>query len=481
MTIRRRLFWSNILMIIIPVFLSLLVTGVILFVSFHLLGGDTMQRYQTQENSHRVYSQIETMADKWTAGATQEQVRQDMEDFQNLRESDTLSLLVYEDETLLHSVGSAVDPSLLETALLDEGEHTHIRDNLFIRTFDAGSYRLLLVNHDFFLEDDLSFQDYRLAMLNVILLLLALVVIIILVTNRLLTRHVFRSITTPLDTLVYGVHQIRDGNLDYRIEYGGKDEFAQVVSDFNEIAQRLLEMVNARQKDDESRRELIAGISHDLRTPLTSIKAYVEGLEKGVATNPQMEKMYLDTIKSKADDLDHIVTQLFQFSKLDVGEYPFHMEQLEMGELIRDYTARVQLEYNDKGMSIELAECASHLLVEVDAVQLKNVFTNLLENARKYGKQQDGVVHISCSKDGNYAKLSFADNGPGVSPETVDRMFDLFYRNDKARTNPSQGSGLGLAIAKKIVERFGGSIQARNSEEGGLCVEIKLPVKSGVE
>lgn len=114
-----------------------------------------------------------------------------------------------------------------------------------------------------------------------------------------------RSITTPLDALVHGVRQIRDGNLEYRIEYDGKDEFAQVVDDFNEMAQRLQDMVNARQKDDENRRALIAGISHDLRTPLTSIKGYVEGLEKGVANSPQMRREYLDTIRQKTDDLEH--------------------------------------------------------------------------------------------------------------------------------------------------------------------------------
>lgn len=341
MTIKRRLFISNILMIIIPVVLSFLVIGVIMTASLKLLSGSNEQNYQEQEISNRVYAQIATMANKWAAGATHLQVIEDLENFREQRQNDVLSLFVYENEEMFYSVGSDVDLTLLNTALMDQGQHTYIRDNVFIRSYDAGSYRLLLVNQSFLLKEDLLNQDYNLIMLNITIVLVVFVIAVILITNRLLTRHVFRRITTPLDTLVYGVHQIRDGNLEYRIEYAEKDEFAQVVTDFNEMATRLLDMVNARKKDDVSRRELIAGISHDLRTPLTSIKAYVEGLEKGVATNPEMEKRYLETIKSKSDDLDHIVTQLFQFSKLDVGEFPFHMEWLDVGKLLEDYVATI--------------------------------------------------------------------------------------------------------------------------------------------
>lgn len=338
---------------------------------------------------------------------------------------------------------------------------------------------MLLVNTSYFKDSPWQITDYSQEAFNLGIVMMLLVIGIILITNRFLTRLVFRSIVTPLDTLVYGVHQIRDGNLDYRIEYKGRDEFAQVCVDFNEMAQRLLDMVNAQQKNDENRRELIACISHDLRTPLTSIKAYVEGLEKGVADNPQMQRMYLDTIKNKTEDLEHIVAQLFLFSKLDVGEFPFNIEQVNIAAMISDYVDRTAPEYRDKNLELSVTANIRNQMIHADTVQLRNVFTNLLENTLKYGSQETKTMHISCVEDDGSVKITFTDNGPGVAPEALDKLFNVFYRSDKARTKPGQGSGLGLAIAAKIVERFDGIIRAYNSESGGLAVEICLPIQTG--
>jgi len=479
MTIKRRLFISNILMIIIPILLSLAVAGIVMYVSLQFLGGGAKQQFDGDGISSRVFSQVETMVGKWKDGITTDQVITDMDTFYNQHEDTSLSLLIYENGIPLYAIGNSIDDPLLETALAESGTHSYVRDNLYIRSYDTEPYRVLLVDSAYYLKEGVEFEQYRMAMFNLSIILFLFVVAIIFITNKLLTRHVFRSIVTPLETLVYGVHQIRDGNLDYRIEYNGKDEFAQIVSDFNEMAGRLLDMVNARKKDDENRRELIAGISHDLRTPLTSIKAYVEGLEKGVAANPQMEKMYLDTIKSKTDDLNYIVTQLFQFSKLDIGEFPFHMERLDIGRTLADYVDGVQIEYRDKGLSVRIARNVTGLFMEADAVQLRSIFTNLLENAHKYGASGGGIVTITCAETDGAVRISFTDNGAGVPPETLARLFDVFYRNDKARTKPGQGSGLGLAISQKIAERFGGSIRAHNADGAGLCVEIRLPLCRG--
>jgi len=466
-------------MIIIPILLGLTITGIVMYVSLQLLSGGTKQQFDDDGISSRVFSQVETMVGKWEGGTTTDQIIADMDTFYNQHEDTSLSLLIYENGSPLYAIGNSIDDPLLETALTESGTHNYVRDNLYIRTYDAESYRVLLVDSIYYLKEGVEFEQYRMEIFNLSIILILFVVAIIFITNKLLTRHVFRNIITPLETLAYGVHQIRDGNLDYRIEYNGKDEFAQIVSDFNEMAGRLLDMVNARKKDDENRRELIAGISHDLRTPLTSIKAYVEGLEKGVATNPQIQKMYLDTIKSKTDDLNYIVTQLFQFSKLDIGEFPFCMERLDIGRTLADYVDGVQIEYMDKGLSVSVAKNVTGLFVEADAVQLRNIFTNLLENAHKYGASEGGIVTITCEEIDGAVRLSFTDNGAGVPPETLERLFDVFYRNDKARTKPGQGSGLGLAIAQKIAERFGGSICAHNAEGAGLCVEIWVPLCRG--
>jgi signal transduction histidine kinase len=288
----------------------------------------------------------------------------------------------------------------------------------------------------------------------------------------------YKSIVTPLDMLVSGVHHIRDGNLNYRISYAGDDEFAGVCADFNEMAGRLLDMVHARQKDDENRRELIAGISHDLRTPLTSIKAYIEGLGEGVSATPESRERYVNIIKSKTEDLEHIIAQLFLFSKLDLGNFPFKMETFDIGGMLADFVKTAAEEYSQKGLAIDLAENTGGVMINADRVQLGNVFTNILENSVKYGNKDQGVMRIACRAENDQAVITLSDNGPGAPQASLEKIFHALYRGDKARSNTGQGSGLGLAISAKIMERLGGEIRAANAREGGLSISLKLPIES---
>lgn len=135
-----------------------------------------------------------------------------------------------------------------------------------------------------------------------VIVILLTIFLSILLTNRFLIRFVFRKIERPLDILTKGVHEIRDGNLDYRIHYDGNDEFLPVCEDFNEMAERLKTSVCQIQRQERSRKELVAGISHDIRSPLTSITAYVEGLLDGIARTPEAQRQYLETIRAKAAD-----------------------------------------------------------------------------------------------------------------------------------------------------------------------------------
>ncbi len=256
---------------------------------------------------------------------------------------------------------------------------------------------------------------------------------IIFVINRILTRFVSNKVTAPIELLVSGVHELRDGNLNYRIQYDYNDEFGQVCNDFNEMAQRLSDMVAARQKDEENRKELIAGISHDLRTPLTSIKAYVEGIEKGVATTPQIQKRYFDTIRNKTEDLEHLINQLFLFSKLNIGEFPLHTERVEVGKALSDFHHQAESEYKEKGLSLSLENNSHELFANIDVVQLRSVLNNILENSVKYKAKENVKSEIVYGeKDGNIF-ICITDNGPGVPEEHIGKLFDVFYRGDTSR------------------------------------------------
>jgi signal transduction histidine kinase len=300
-------------------------------------------------------------------------------------------------------------------------------------------------------------------------------VFIILLTNRFLTRFVFGKLVHALHTLTYGVHQIRDGNLGFRIDYGENDEFTTICEDFNEMATRLLDSVIAGQKDEQSRRELIAGISHDLRTPLTSIKAYVEGLEKGVASTPEAHKRYIDTIKNKTNDLEHIIEMLFLFSKLDTGEFPYHIERVDLTALVSEVVESLLDEYKNRGLEIFLSRDAENVWVDIDALQMRYIMINIFENSVKYRDKEQGKMRVAVSENQGNAMVIFTDDGPGVPEEALPKLFDAFYRSDPSRNDPSKGSGLGLAIAAKIVDRFGGTIEALNVPQGGLSIVMTFP------
>jgi signal transduction histidine kinase len=271
------------------------------------------------------------------------------------------------------------------------------------------------------------------------------------------------------------VRQIRDGNLGYRIEYSESDEFAPVCDDFNRMAGRLEQAGAARERDEQSRRELIAGISHDLRTPLTSIKAYVEGLEQGVASTPDARKRYLDTIRSKTADLEHIIEHLFLFSKLDTGEFPYRVGRVDLGAVVSETASGVSEEYAERGLDISAAVPGTPVFTEIDAERMRYVLINIFENSLKYKNKERGRLSAEVRRERGRAVLTLSDDGPGVPDAALPRLFDLFYRGDGARSGASRGSGLGLAIAAKMVRRFGGEISAKNSDGGGLSIEITLP------
>jgi signal transduction histidine kinase len=306
---------------------------------------------------------------------------------------------------------------------------------------------------------------------------------VVFLVSRLLARRMVKSIVTPLETLTFGVRQICNNNLNFRLDYRSDDEFLPVCKAFNEMALRLETMVAGRQKDEESRRELIAGISHDLRTPLTSIKAYLEGIETGVASTPEQRKKYIATIKNKTEDLEHIINRLFLFSKLDVNDFPFNLKTVDIGSLLSEITADISDEYAKQGLTIEFTGITQGVYVNLDPVLFHTVIVNILENSVKYKDSETGRLCIVCRIAGDTVEIRLTDDGPGVSKEYLKKLFDVFYRADPSRN--TKGNGLGLAISKKIINGMGGTIHAEQGsifeipEGRGLSIVIGMPIVNG--
>ena len=311
---------------------------------------------------------------------------------------------------------------------------------------------------------------------SIILLLLA----IMFFTNRFLTKFVFSKIIQPLDLLSNGVQHISNGNLDYKINYTVQDEFKPVCEAFNDMGLQLKTSAEEIKKNDQNRKELFASISHDLRSPLTSIKAFAEGLIDGIATTPEAQQEYLEIIRQKSEEVNNMVAQLFLYSKMDMGNYPTNPEEIDIGKEITDFVSASAEEFKTRGLQVKTNDLPTEAYIYADPLQLRSIFTNILDNSAKYKSDDTITASIYSMASDEAVNIIIEDNGTGVSDEALPMLFEAFYRVDSSRTKPNQGSGLGLAIVSKALERMGGSIRAENlPNKGGLRVIIRIPKMEG--
>ena len=299
---------------------------------------------------------------------------------------------------------------------------------------------------------------------TVLLSLLASVVF----TNLYLTKNLFRHISEPLDALVSGVQRIRDGDLDAPIEYEGTDEFRPACDAVDEMAARLRASLDELARQQQQRQELIAGMSHDLKSPLTAIRAYTEGLLDGVASDPASQTRYLQTIYAKESELEQLVNRLFVFAKLDLNETPVQLQPLPVKKTLQ----AIADGYDADGLTLQVGPIADGCML-ADRTLLTRSMNNLLDNCRKYGA---GRAAITAAVTGGTVQIAVSDNGPGVDEEKLEKIFELGYRTDGARQNPAGGSGIGLAVVKKAAAQMRGSVKAENLNGGGLCVMLTLPL-----
>ena len=238
-------------------------------------------------------------------------------------------------------------------------------------------------------------------------------------------RHdLFRHIQKPLDILVSGVKRIQEGNLDAPIGYVVPDEFKPACDAVDEMAARLKTSLEAQSRQQQ-KQELIAGMSHDLKSPLTSIRAYTEGLLDGAAKDEQTQARYLQTIYAKETELETLVNRLFSFAKLDLSEAPAKPEALEISGTF----AEVEAGFEAEGLDVRLDDLPDETVM-ADRELLSRCMSNLLDNSRKYGASH---VVISADISGDTVSISVSDDGPGVEASQLEKIFELGYRTDSAR------------------------------------------------
>ena len=283
----------------------------------------------------------------------------------------------------------------------------------------------------------------------------------------------FYTIFPPLTILQGGLKQIAAGNYEYQLRGGKRDEIGAVIGEFEMMRRKLADLNKQKSEFDRQRGEIIAGISHDLKTPLTTIQGYTKGLMDGVANTPAKTERYLKTIYETALTMNSLVNQLNDFSKLDIDTIEYTFRERDLVKLIQDFAAINIPIYATKGLKIETDFADTPVEADIDKDQFLRVVRNILDNSVKYKDKPEGEAKIKVYSDGANAVLEIGDNGPGVSPHEIKYIFESYYRGDPSRTNPTTGSGLGLSIVKTIITAHDGTVEAVN--DNGLKIIIKIP------
>ena len=306
-------------------------------------------------------------------------------------------------------------------------------------------------------------------------LLFVILIMILVITNGLLTYYVSRSIIRPIEKLKKAAQKIKDGDLDHTIKVSGKDELAQLSRDFEAMRKQLQESADLQTQYENNRKELIAHITHDLKTPITSIKGYVEGIRDGVSNSPEKMDRYLQTIYQKSIDMDLLINELFLYSKLDLKKLPFDFEEVDLKDYLIDYLEELAFDLEKKNAKLLFNyDASSSYPVKVDREKLKRVFSNIIDNSLKYMDKKTGEITISLHQSQSKIVLELADNGPGIRSESLPFIFHQFYREEGSRNKETGGSGLGLSIAGMIIEEHGGTIKAESSVGIGTKIIISF-------
>ena len=302
--------------------------------------------------------------------------------------------------------------------------------------------------------------------------------VILIFTSVSVGLWIYRSVATPLVKLRKATQNIKDGNLDFVLDVEGADEFAELCRDFEEMRRRLKESAEEKLVLDKENKELISNISHDLKTPITAVKGYVEGIMDGVADTPEKMDRYVRTIYNKTVEMDHLINELTFYSKIDTNRIPYTFSKLNVEDYFSDCAEEVGLELETRGIQLCYANYVdSDVQVIADGEQIRRVIHNIISNAIKYmdkGKGMKGIIQIRVKDFVDFVQVEIEDNGKGIAAKDLPYIFDRFYRTDVSRNSAKGGSGIGLSIVRKILEDHGGKVWATSREDIGTIMYFVL-------
>ncbi len=290
-------------------------------------------------------------------------------------------------------------------------------------------------------------------------------------------RKIEKRLLTPMNNLKSGIEEIAKGNYNVKVETDTHNQISLLIDAFNKMANKLQESEKIKAEYEENRKALIANISHDLKTPITSILGYIEAIDEGHIEKPEDLEKYLKIILNNTAYINKLIDDLIFFSKLDMQKLEFQFVTVNVRDFISDLMEEFKLELEEKNVIFSyLDDLAHNFTFSIDRKRLHQVFRNIIGNALKHGASDRLSIQARLYYTDGFAAVAIADNGPGIPEDKLPHIFERFYRIDKERKKDLESRGLGLAIAKELVEAHGGKISVSSIKGEGSCFTIMLPI-----
>lgn len=301
------------------------------------------------------------------------------------------------------------------------------------------------------------------------------ILVILIFTSLMLTYWIHKGVFKPVKQLNVAMKKIKDGNFDYMLETDAKGEIGDLYRNYEDMRLRLKESTEEKKQQEQQNRELISNISHDLKTPITAIKGYMEGIMDGVADTPEKMDKYIKTVYNKANDMDRLINELTIYSGIDTNRIPYHFHRINVADYFGDCVEEVGLDLESRNVELNYSNLVSpDTMIIADPEQMKRVVNNVIGNSVKYIDKPKGVIDIRILDEVDSIRVEIEDNGKGIAAKDLPKIFERFYRTDASRNSSQGGSGIGLSIVKKIIEDHGGYIWATSKEGEGTCIHFVI-------
>ncbi len=422
-----------------------------------------------------------------------------LDDLNKQADTYNASVLVYTDDEFIYSgitdEDDDVDVEKVEEALLAKkniynagsGEDGEYSFGEYGKSYDyviSSPQAYMCIEVDYILTDDtpvsiflvVYYGNYINELKSALLVMLAMMLLVLIALSAIISVLAYIQFIKPLVKLKEAVEEIGTGNLDTPVEIdeSRNDEIGELCHSVNDMREKLSDSVKLKAQYEAENRELISNISHDLKTPITTIKGYVEGLMDGVADTPEKRDRYLQMIYNKANELDTLINELSLYTNITNNTIPYEFHRVSVKDYFGDCMEEIRTDLISHNMTLTYKNyCRDDIIVVVDPDQLKRVINNIISNAIKYSDKENGHIEIYIHETDDMIKVSINDDGKGIDKDSLPHIFDRTYRADNARQSRG-GSGLGLAICKKIVEEHGGEIWATSQVGLGTTIYFTL-------